>query len=89
LVEAEVLYDGFTVSLSVSLGCVAAPLIIARPLGVSLLINNYNTSIQPILRGKCFVDTGGVYISHLWLSNKSSSSDLAQNLVGKKIALPG
>ncbi len=30
LVEAEVLYDGFTVSH----GCIAAPLIIARPLGV-------------------------------------------------------
>ncbi len=44
LVEAEVLYDGFTVSL----GCVAAPLIIARPLGVSLLIISYKTSIKPI-----------------------------------------
>ncbi len=36
LVEAEVLYDGFTVSCR----CIAALLIIARPLGVSLLINN-------------------------------------------------
>ncbi len=44
LVEAEVLYDGFTVSR----GCVAAPLIIARPLGVSLLISNYKTNIKPI-----------------------------------------
>jgi hypothetical protein len=44
LVEAEVLYDGFTVSH----GYIAAPLIIARPLGVSLLINNYKTSIKPI-----------------------------------------
>jgi hypothetical protein len=43
LVEAEVLYDGFTVSC----GCIAAPLIIARPLGVSLLISNYKTSIKP------------------------------------------
>jgi hypothetical protein len=38
---------------------------------------------------KCFGDTGGVYINHLWLSNKPSSSDWAQNLVWKKIALPG
>ncbi len=44
LVEAEVLYDGFTVSR----GCIAAPLIIARPLGVSLLISNYKTSIKSI-----------------------------------------
>ncbi len=44
LVEAEVLYDEFTVSR----GCIAAPLIIARPLGVSLLISNYKTSIKPI-----------------------------------------
>jgi hypothetical protein len=44
LVEAEVLYDGF----SVSRGCIAVPLIIARPLGVSLLISNYKTSIKPI-----------------------------------------
>ncbi len=42
LVEAEVLYDGFTVSCR----CIAAPLIIA--LGVSLLISNYKTSIKPI-----------------------------------------
>ncbi len=41
------------------------------------------------LRKKCFGDTGGVYIHHLWLSNKPSSSNLAQNLVGKKVALPG
>jgi hypothetical protein len=44
LVEAEVLYDGFTVSR----GCIAAPLIIARPVGVSLLTSNYETSIEPI-----------------------------------------
>ncbi len=44
LVEAEVLHDGFTVSR----GCIAGPLIIARPLGVSLLISNYKTSIKPI-----------------------------------------
>ncbi len=44
LVEAEVLHDGFTVSC----GCIAAPLIIAIPLGVSLLISNYKTSIKPI-----------------------------------------
>ncbi len=44
LIEAEVLYDGF----SVSCGCIAAPLIIARPLGVSLLISYYKTSIKPI-----------------------------------------
>ncbi len=44
LVEAEVLYDVFTVSR----GCIAAPLIMARPLGVSLLISNYKTSIKPI-----------------------------------------
>jgi hypothetical protein len=85
LVEAEVLYDGF----SVSRGCIAALLIIARLFGVSLLISNYKTSIKPILRGKCFGDTGGVYIHHVWLSNKPSLSNLAQNLVGKKIALPG
>jgi hypothetical protein len=44
LVEAEVLYDGFTVS------CrgIAVPLIIARHLGVLLLINNYKTSIKLI-----------------------------------------
>jgi hypothetical protein len=85
LVKAEVLYDGFTVSC----GCIAAPLIIARPLGVSILISNYKTSIKPILKGKCFGNTGGVHVHHLWLSNKPSSSNLAQNLVGKKIALPG
>jgi hypothetical protein len=44
LVVAEVLYDGFTVSH----GCIAAPLIIVRPLGVSLFITNYKTSIKPI-----------------------------------------
>ncbi len=44
LVEAEVLYDGFTVSSR----CIAALLIIARTLGVSLLISNYKTSIKPI-----------------------------------------
>jgi hypothetical protein len=44
LVEAEVLYDGFTVSR----GCIAVPLIIARLFGVSSLINNYETSIKPI-----------------------------------------
>jgi hypothetical protein len=44
LVEAEVLYDGFTVSR----GCIAAPLITARPFGVSLLIDNYKTGIKPI-----------------------------------------
>ncbi len=44
LVEAEVLYDGFTVSSR----CIAAPLIITRPLGFSLLISNYKTSIKPI-----------------------------------------
>ncbi len=37
LVEAEVLYDGFNVSHR----CIAAPSIIARPLGVSLLMSNY------------------------------------------------
>ncbi len=63
-------YDGFTVCH----GGIAAPLIIARPLGVSKLINNYKTSIKPI-KGKCFVDTGGVYLHHLWLSNKPSSSN--------------
>ncbi len=44
LAEAEVLYDGFTVSR----GCIAAPLIIARPLGVSLSKSNYKTSTKPI-----------------------------------------
>ncbi len=44
LVESEVLYDGFTVSR----GCIAAPLIIVRPLDVSLSISNYKTSIKPI-----------------------------------------
>jgi hypothetical protein len=44
LIEAEVLYDGFTVSR----GCIAAQLIIARPLGVSLLIKKYKTSIKLI-----------------------------------------
>jgi hypothetical protein len=58
LVEAEVLYDGFTVSCR----CIAL-LIIGRPLGVSLLISNHTTSIKPILRGKCFGHTGGVYTS--------------------------
>ncbi len=47
LVEAEVLYYVFTVSR----GGIAAPLIIARPLGVSILINYYKTSIKPI-KGK-------------------------------------
>ncbi len=43
LVEAGVLYDGFTLSR----GCIAVPLIIARLLGVLLLISNYKTSINP------------------------------------------
>ncbi len=38
------LHDGFTVSR----GCISVPLIIARPLGVSLFINNCKTSIKPI-----------------------------------------
>jgi hypothetical protein len=42
-----------------------------------------------LLREKCFGDTGGIYIHHLWLSNKPSLSVLAQNLIEKKIALPG
>ena len=50
---------------TVSHGCIAVPLIIARPLGISLLIHNYKTSIKPILRGKCFVDTGGVHINRM------------------------
>jgi hypothetical protein len=41
--KAEV-YDGFTVSH----GGTAVPLIIARPLGVSILLDNYKTSIKPI-----------------------------------------
>jgi hypothetical protein len=32
---------------TVSSGCIAAPLIIARPLGVLLSISNYKTSIKP------------------------------------------
>jgi hypothetical protein len=43
--EAEVLYDGFTVSHR----CIAALLIIARPLGVSLLISNYKTRENALL----------------------------------------
>ncbi len=69
-----------------SRGCIAVLLIIARPLGVSLLISNYKTSIIPILRGNCLVDTSGVHLHHLWLSNKPSSSNLEENLIGKKIA---
>jgi hypothetical protein len=61
---------------TVSHGCIAAPLIIARPLGVLLLTSNHKTSIKPI-KEKCFGDTDGVYIHHLWLPNKPSSSKLA------------
>ncbi len=85
LVEAEVLYDGF----SMSRRGIAALLIIARPLGVSVLLNNYKTSINLFLKEKMVVDTGGVHIHHLWLPNKPSSSDLEKNLIGKKIALLG
>ncbi len=51
------------------------------------IINNYKTSIKPLIyfiRGKCFADTGGVHIHHLWLSNKPSLSDFAKTLLGKK-----
>jgi hypothetical protein len=46
---------------TVSHGCIAAPLIIARPLGVSLLKSNYKTSIKPI-QGKNALVTLVVYI---------------------------
>jgi hypothetical protein len=75
---------------TVSCGCIAAPLIIARPLGVSLLLSNHKTSIKPI-QGVNALVTLVVYVHHFWLSlsNKLSLSDLAQNLAGKKIASPG
>ncbi len=38
----------YMMAFSVSRGCIAAPLIIARPLGVSLLTSNYKTRIKPI-----------------------------------------
>ncbi len=38
----------YMMAFTVSCGCIAAPLIIARPVGVSLLTNNYKTSIKPI-----------------------------------------
>jgi hypothetical protein len=44
LVEADEVYDGFTVCC----GGLAAPMIIASPLGVALLISNYKTSIKPV-----------------------------------------
>jgi hypothetical protein len=37
------------------------------------------------MREKCFVDTGGVHVHHLWLLNKPSLSNLAKNIVGKKM----
>jgi hypothetical protein len=58
LVEAEVSYDGFTVSR----GGIATPLIIARPLGVSLLLDDYKTCIRPIFEGKNVLLTLVVYI---------------------------
>jgi hypothetical protein len=57
LVEAEV-YDGFTVSHR----GIAALLIIARPLGVSILFDNYKTSITPISYGKNALLTLVVYM---------------------------
>jgi hypothetical protein len=83
LIESEVFYVGFTVSR----GCRAAPLIMARPIGISLLIIIIRIAFN-LFKGKCFGDIGGVYIHHLWLSNKPSLSNLAQSLVGKKIVLP-
>jgi hypothetical protein len=46
LVEAKVLYDGCTVSC----GGIAAPLIIARPLNVALLIKIIGLANKPILK---------------------------------------
>ena len=46
---------------TVSHGCIAAPLIIARPLGVSLLTSNHKTSIKPI-QGENALVTLVVYI---------------------------
>jgi hypothetical protein len=57
LVEAEVLYDGFYCESWVH----SIPLIIARPLSVSLLTSNYKTSIKPIY-GKNALVTLVVYI---------------------------
>jgi hypothetical protein len=48
-------------SFTVSRGCTAVPLIIARTLGVSLLTSNYKNSIKPI-SGKNALVTLVVYI---------------------------
>ncbi len=49
------------------------------------IIIDYKTSIKPISEGKHALLTLVVYIHHLWLSKKSSLSDMAKNLVGKII----
>jgi hypothetical protein len=83
LVEAEVYYEGFYCELRVHNSTIDHSETL-----VSLSTSNYKTSIKPIQWENALV-TLVVYIHHLWLSNKPSSSNLAQNLVGKKIALPG
>ncbi len=55
----------------------------------AVFANRNALALGKILNQQGVGNSSGVYMHHLWLSNKPSSSGLAQNLVGKKIALPG
>jgi hypothetical protein len=70
----------------VSCRCIAAPLIIARPLGVSLLISNYKTSIKPI-QGENALVTLVVYI-YIICGYQTSCHHVIwhKTLLGKRLA---
>jgi hypothetical protein len=79
LVEAEVLYDGFTVS------CrgIAAPLIIARPLQCLFIYKTIGLAKKPISQGKNALLTLVAHVHHLWLAKELSLSDWQKTFVGK------
>jgi hypothetical protein len=84
LVEAEVLYYGFTLS---SCGGIEVPLIIARPLGVNIIIiNNVKTSIKLSFSEKNVLLTLVVYMYIICGYQTSCHQEIWQKISsGKKI----
>ncbi len=77
LVEAKVLYDGFTMSC----GGIAALLIIARPLQCLY----YKTRKKPISQGKNVLLILVVHVPHLWLSKRAIIEQLAKDICWEKL----